>query len=900
MISKFELLIFVFFSLIVPLHLINNEISVGDVYLVKHANLETNRQLSSIDPNNFGFLIVATPSLIPSYFFLSSILSTMHLNHLLFHFLTFIELFLRMYSIFFLISVIDKSISSQIKIICALFYAYGFYFMITPLYFNINLIWCIAPLFAGVLLLYFKSHRIFSNYIIYLALLSVVFAASSVNPAVYLAFFLFCMLFTILVFFIEKPNIPSFLLKIMLIILLLVAINLYWLSSFFSLTNNEIVANVDGSWAEWTSATSTYLNVLRGQGSWAFQLKAFGSSHYVSYSSAYSTSEMTIISFIFIFLLLIGYSFKQKNTSFHKPYYAGSLFLFIVFISLTVGPHFLLYDDIIKNIPFFWVFRNPYTRFIPASLIFMSVSLAYSISFINDWIKKRFKGFVSAIFLVFISVCIMLYSFPYVTGEFIASDRGIVPGGKLQTPSYWYELSSYVNSRIETGKILLLPQSPFYQVHYFWWLDGYYGVDPVRSFVFIPIVSLSPGGGYVNAPNSDETIKLFYDNYLNNNSFNSNNYLSLFGVKYILHRKDLDWTHIGTANVGEPKVIQDRIAASNLVENKKSFGVFNTDKIETDQYFSNKILPKFSYLLNDSVIDVYQVKSTYMLPYFYIPQEIIISNLNLTALPDIVSQTDYQIRSAIYFENQNNPKLTQKIIDVQKQQNNSQDNGPTIEFHKISPAKYRIRLHNASNNVLLVFLQSFHKGWEVYLRPYSYDVNSSLLSSYKQFDAYAPDQVNLNDLRNLIDSGFVSTLGDGKEKVIEQRQLMKEGAVSYPIERYTVSFISKESYGTIQNDNLPDGAILETLFEKPIIGDDNHLLVNGYANSWIIDTDRICLENDKCKKNPNGTYDFELVAEFSQQKIFFISSIISVTSFIFCICYLIYDWRKTKHSPSKS
>ena len=58
----------------------------------------------------------------------------------------------------------------------------------------------------------------------------------------------------------------------------------------------------------------------------------------------------------------------------------------------------------------------------------------------------------------------------------------------------------------------------------------------------------------------------------------------------------------------------------------------------------------------------------------------------------------------------------------------------------------------------------------------------------------------------------------------------------------------------------------------------NHLMVNGYANSWIIDPNEVCNNsgiaasfttprNDKavCIKNPDGSYDIELVRQLADE-----------------------------------
>ena len=150
----------------------------------------------------------------------------------------------------------------------------------------------------------------------------------------------------------------------------------------------------------------------------------------------------------------------------------------------------------------------------------------------------------------------------------------------------------------------------------------------------------------------------------------------------------------------------------------------------------------------------------------------------------------------------------------------------------ISPVKYRVRVHNVEGTFPLVMSESFHEGWKAYLT----------------------DSSNLKlEIRNL----------------------------KLP-----------EIQGTIQNDDLPSGSIYETWFKKAIIDDTNHLMVNGYANSWTIDVNKICNDGLKCVRNADGSYDFELVIEFWPQRLYYLGLAISLTTLISCLLYL--SWVRIK------
>ena len=86
------------------------------------------------------------------------------------------------------------------------------------------------------------------------------------------------------------------------------------------------------------------------------------------------------------------------------------------------------------------------------------------------------------------------------------------------------------------------------------------------------------------------------------------------------------------------------------------------------------------------------------------------------------------------------------------------------------------------------------------------------------------------------------------------------------------------------------GSLFETWFSKPL-SDNTHYLINGFANSWTIDVDKLCTGPgaNLCHKNPAGDYVMEFVIEFQPQRIFILSffvSIISVLVSFLVVCYL--------------
>jgi len=314
-------------------------------------------------------------------------------------------------------------------------------------------------------------------------------------------------------------------------------------------------------------------------------------------------------------------------------------------------------------------------------------------------------------------------------------------------------------------------------------------------------------------------------------------------------------------------------------------------------------------MIKDNFISFLTLKRSSFLPHFYTPQTIITTSQNINNLPDIVSQTDYKTRSAIYFNNTDqtsavaNPLANSSpLFNPKELKKETVSNTPVIEFKKINPTKYRVIIHHAAADFPLVFSESFNDGWKSYLEDYKKSPVNFNAADYKILDGNADDQAGAAEVQSFIGNGDISSLGDLKDKNIAHTKWEDNKEVLDYNESYKIDFISKNFQDTIQNDNLPNGRFYETWFQAPVDNNSNHKMVNGYANSWDIDPAAICQNNPKCTKNADGSYDMELVIEFWPQRLFYIGLFISGTTLIGCLGYLGWDFvkrRKRKNGVGK-
>ncbi|MBF0554271.1 MAG: hypothetical protein HQK96_06870 [Nitrospirae bacterium] len=261
---------------------------------------------------------------------------------------------------------------------------------------------------------------------------------------------------------------------------------------------------------------------------------------------------------------------------------------------------------------------------------------------------------------------------------------------------------------------------------------------------------------------------------------------------------------------------------------------------------------------------------------------------------------------------------------------------PYIEFRKINPTKYRIRVHRAKNSFPIIFSESFSDGWRAEIVPFKRNLQSCALDNllnYKILEGNDEDQATADHLRSFVDKGLVTYIGDGIPKKREHYRYLSNGRKELThVEQYTIDFISKDIHGTIQNDNLPIGMFYETWLSgkfdliqdnnrgsvedasynmenwKPNFGlnsksvelpDLYHWQANGFANSWWVDLGLVrklhqatIKEEGFYKQNEDGSIDFEIVVEFWPQRLFYIGVFISIVTLVVCIIYLLYNWRK--------
>ncbi|MFA5993701.1 MAG: hypothetical protein WC823_01950 [Parcubacteria group bacterium] len=76
------------------------------------------------------------------------------------------------------------------------------------------------------------------------------------------------------------------------------------------------------------------------------------------------------------------------------------------------------------------------------------------------------------------------------------------------------------------------------------------------------------------------------------------------------------------------------------------------------------------------------------------------------------------------------------------------------------------------------------------------------------------------------------------------------------------------------------------------VGEQFHYKLNDFLNGWYVDPQALC-QNDTtaCTRNADGSVDLEMTLEFFPQRWFYLGLIISTTTLLSCLSYLLYIWK---------
>lgn len=210
---------------------------------------------------------------------------------------------------------------------------------------------------------------------------------------------------------------------------------------------------------------------------------------------------------------------------------------------------------------------------------------------------------------------------------------------------------------------------------------------------------------------------------------------------------------------------------------------------------------------------------------------------------------------------------------------------------------------NTDNRDIVILNDAFHPWWKLYLEPYTTLDCSSWATTYT--GNITPERIGTGVYTIRSRDTFVRisraltwvTVEDIEElnPRVQEEELQIWQKIVIPV-------MSSTSFSQWRNDTYRvtecssdatfyAGGEISKLWEKPIF-DDTHRLIYEYANAWTIDPEYIKANYSKeyYHENPDGSIDIRVTLYFRPQSYFYLGIIISATTCIVLIGYLIYAW----------
>lgn len=243
-----------------------------------------------------------------------------------------------------------------------------------------------------------------------------------------------------------------------------------------------------------------------------------------AYSQIYSTIPFQLVSFIPLFFVIIGTFKLLRSREQIKFRFFVVLLILGLFVSLGANfPSEWLFVWLFKSFAFLQAFRNPFEKFGLVYVLGYSPIFAYGlVSFLE---KKKTRKFLLVLILVLTCV---VYAWPMWTGRVIAGyDKKI----GLDIPTYYKDLHNWLKVQGNDFRLLMTPiwssDSAFYQ-----WNNAarYQGSDPMLFMMDQPVISNGAHGPY------------YYDFITNVRNYMRREdvvpALFLFRTKFLIDRKD--------------------------------------------------------------------------------------------------------------------------------------------------------------------------------------------------------------------------------------------------------------------------------------------------------------------------------------------------------------------------
>lgn len=493
-----------------------------------------------------------------------------------------------------------------VAIVASLFYFFNLYsmsqiwnrFLLTGIFG-----WAYLPLFLYLVMCWMDKGKL--NILPIFILSNFLFAFTYGHPAYIITLWVPVLLYALINIFSNEYKYIRFnnLGRILIIILIWIVINIWWLYPYFTIgsgslssisswqTNLESLKGISGG-LKYSDLLSLYHGIYMGvNGPWGMW---------------YQPLLIKILTFITFSIVGLGYVINRKKI-FSKYLIILALVGWFVCKGTKWPLGYEFYKLLFSISPASAALRNPYEKF---GIVWL---LPYSIYFGLGvfWLYKRYKpklGKIIAGTILFLSCGVLVW--PMWTGKVFSDSQ------KVQIPQYYKDTNTFLNNKKDDLRVLSLPMLPGDGVKYTW---GYEGVEP-SEFLF----DKSTIAKILRSKYPDNKYWALYNKFIKGEI--DEEFLNQMNIGYFVLHNDMDYKAHGASSSAEVKSI--------LANNPNAIYLQNIGELEIYEYKTFKDQRLF--LIKGINTPEYNYQKKYTTKY-------ILNISNATDPYDVIFKTSYDV-----------------------------------------------------------------------------------------------------------------------------------------------------------------------------------------------------------------------------------------------------------------
>lgn len=348
-------------------------------------------------------------------------------------------------------------------------------------------------------------------------------------------------------------------------------LNLWWIvPAWLTITGTTFgdrfaAAGVD-DWA-WTHGRATLGNALTLNTTWGWN-----SPEYFPYSGRLDDFPFDVLKVLLPVLAATGVLLARRA---ERRIVLGLAAVALAAVWLAAGlgaPVSSINRWLYDHLPGYWLFRDPGKLLL---LVLLPLAVLAGLG-VGRLFSARRGALATRALAVGLVAGGLVYVYPLFTGAVIADERPLLPSAHVDVPRAWHQAAAALNARSDSGKVLVLPRSDYYQVPTTW---GYYGASFTGTMIRRPVLE-AQGGGYFRPPPEVADIEESVERDLvTGRRMAAAKKLAALGIRYVLLRRDID-TEFPNRRFAAPRVLRRSLMRTPGLRQLRSFGSLDIFRVD--------------------------------------------------------------------------------------------------------------------------------------------------------------------------------------------------------------------------------------------------------------------------------------------------------------------------------